>query len=86
MTDFVEQFAGQLHSADSQVLADIRDFADWQTQAQGRMFMPQTIDDVAIRSYLLHLKLSGASRSILQRTIASLERCYDWAQANHLIA
>src|SRR5262249_47560904 len=44
-----------------------------------------TIDDVAIRSYLLHLKLGGSSRSILLRTIASLKRFYDWARVNQLI-
>ena len=86
MTKFVEQFAAQLDSVESQILADLRDFVDWQTQAKGRMFIPQTVDDVAIRSYLLHLKLSGASRSTLERTIASLKRFYDWAQANQLIA
>ena len=86
MTKFVEQFAAQLDSVESQILADLRDFVDWQTQAEGRMFIPQTLDDVAIRSYLLHLKLSGASRSNLQRTISSLKRFYDWAQTNHLIA
>src|SRR2546422_100028 len=86
MTKFVEQFAAQLDSVESQILADLRDFVDWQIQAKGRMFIPQTVDDVAIRSYLLHLKLSGASRSTLERTIASLKRFYDWAQANHLIA
>src|SRR2546422_2175880 len=86
MTKFVEQFAAQLDSVESQILADLRDFVDWQIQAKGRMFIPQTVDDVAIRSYLLHLKLSGASRSTLERTIASLKRFYDWAQVNHLIA
>ncbi len=86
MTKFVEHFAAQLDSVESQILADLRDFVDWQTQAKGRMFIPQTVDDVAIRSYLLHLKLSGASRSTLERTIASLKRFYDWAQANQLIA
>jgi serine phosphatase RsbU (regulator of sigma subunit) len=86
MPKFVEQFAAQLDSADSQILADLCDFVDWQRQRQGRTFIPDTIDDVAIRSYLLHLKVSGSSRSILQRTIASLKRFYDWAQVNHLIA
>jgi serine phosphatase RsbU (regulator of sigma subunit) len=86
MAKFVEQFAAQLVSADSQILADLLDFVDWRTQAQGRMFMPHAVDDVAIRSYLLHLKLSGARRSILERTISSLKRFYDWAQTNHLIA
>jgi serine phosphatase RsbU (regulator of sigma subunit) len=86
MPTFVEQFAAQLDSADSQILTDLCDFDAWQTQQQGRAFLPDTIDDVAIRSYLLHLKLSGSSRSILQRTIASLKCFYDWAQANHAIA
>ena len=86
MTKSVEQFAAQLDSGDSQILADLCHFDDWQRQRQGRPFLPDTVDDVAIRSYLLHLKLSGASRSILQRTIASLKCFYDWAQANHVIA
>ena len=86
MTEFVEKFAAQPPSADSKTLADLRDFVDWQTQAQGRVFIPDALDDVAIRSYLLHSKLSGASRLTLQRTIASLKRFYDWALTNHLIA
>jgi serine phosphatase RsbU (regulator of sigma subunit) len=85
VTNVVEQFAVQLTSAESQTLADFRSFVDWQTQAQIETFIPQTVDDVAIRSYLLHLRLSGINRSILQRTVASLKRFYDWAQATHLI-
>src|SRR6266436_1031448 len=86
MSEFVERFAAQLSSADSKTLADLRDFIDWRAQAQGRVFIPDALDDVAIRSYLLHAKLSGASRIILQRTIASLKRFYDWALTNHVIA
>jgi serine phosphatase RsbU (regulator of sigma subunit) len=85
MTKFVEQFAAQLSSVESQTLTDLRDFVDWQTQAQGRVFIPQTVDDVAVRSYLLQLRLSRVSRIVLQRTIASLKRFYDWAQAEGLI-
>jgi serine phosphatase RsbU (regulator of sigma subunit) len=85
MTKLVEQFATQLSSADSKTLTDLRDFVDWQIQAQG-VFIPDALDDVAIRSYLLHSKLSGASRFILQRTIASLKCFYDWALTNELIA
>ncbi len=47
--------------------------------------MANTVDDVVIRSYLLHLRLSRVNRSILQRTIASLKSFYGWAQASHLI-
>ncbi|PYT48344.1 MAG: hypothetical protein DMG44_15065 [Acidobacteria bacterium] len=86
MNKFVEQFAAQLSSADSKTLDDLRDFVDWRIQAQGRAFIPDALDDVAIRSYLLHSKLSGASRLILQRTVASLKRFYDWVLTNHLIA
>ncbi|PYV85282.1 MAG: hypothetical protein DMG05_23015 [Acidobacteria bacterium] len=86
MTQFVEKFAAQLGSVDSQILTDLCGFDDWQTQRQGRPFLPDRNDDVAIRSYLLHLKLNGARRSMLQRTIASLKRFYDWAQVSHLIA
>jgi site-specific recombinase XerD len=86
MTSVVEQFAAQLNPVEPQTLSDLRGFVDWQNQAQGRTFIPQTVDDVVIRSYLLHLRLSRVSRSILQRTIASLKSFYDWAQASHLIA
>ena len=85
MTNIVEQFAVQLTPAESQILADVRDFVHWQTQSQNQMFVPQMVDDVAIRSYLLHLRLSGNSRSIVQRIVASLKGFYDWAQATHLI-
>jgi hypothetical protein len=85
VTNIVEQFAVQLTPAESQILADIRNFVDWQTQSQNQMFVPQTVDDVAIRSYLLHLRLCRNSRSMVQRNVASLQRFYDWAQATQLI-
>jgi serine phosphatase RsbU (regulator of sigma subunit) len=85
VTNVVEQFAIQLTPAESQILADLHNFVEWQTQSQIEMFIPQTVDDVAIRSYLLHIRLSGISRSILQRTVASLKRFYDWAEAADLI-
>ncbi len=84
MIGVVEQFAAQLNPVEPQTLSDLREFVDWQTRAQGT-FMPQTVDDVVIRSYLLHLRLSRVNRSILQRTIASLKSFYGWAQASHLI-
>lgn len=85
MTNVIQQFAVQLTPPESQVLVDLRNFVDWQTQSQIEMFTPQTVDDVAIRSYLLHLRLSGISESTSQRTVASLKRFYDWAQAAQLI-
>ena len=39
LTKFVEQFAAQLTSVEPQVLADLRAFVDWQTQAQGGTFI-----------------------------------------------
>src|SRR5574341_855062 len=86
MTNSAEQFAAQLTSADSQTVADLRDFDEWQTQRQGAPLMPDSTDDVAIRSYLLHLRLNGATRPAIERAIASLKRFYDWAQARHLVA
>jgi site-specific recombinase XerD len=85
VSNVVEQFAVQLTPAESQVLADLRSFVDWQTQSQVEMFTPRMVDDVAIRSYLLHLRLSGVSRSGSQRMLASVKRFYDWAQAAQLI-
>jgi len=85
MTNTVEQFAAQLKSADRQILADVCNFDEWQTQQRGTAFVPDRSDDVAIRSYLLHLKLSGSGRPALRRTIASLKWFYDWAQTNRLI-
>jgi len=84
-TNLLDQFAAQLKSAESNILTDLRDFAKWQTERQGATFIPAAVDDVAIRSYLLHLKLNLADRSTLQRTIASLKNFYDWVQKNHLI-
>lgn len=83
---FMDDFAGQLDSSDAQVLADLRGFVDWQTEREGRTFTPDTFDDVAIRSYLLHLKVNGASRGVLRQSIDSLRRFYEWAQTGGLIA
>src|SRR5438876_5687482 len=68
MTKFVEQFAAQLDSVESQILADLRDFVDWQTQAEGRMFIPQTLDRKSTRLNSSHPSISYAVFCLKKKT------------------
>lgn len=85
MPTIIDQFAALLDLSDSQVLTDLRDFVKWCNQHRAMEFAPHIFDDVYIRSYLLHLKLSGADGSTQRRSIASLKHFYEWAQAEDLI-
>ncbi len=83
--DTMEQFAATIGSKDKIILADVRDFVTWQTNHGEHPFTPQATDDVAIRTYLLDVRIRGAKSSDLKRIASSLEQYYDWLKNGGLI-
>jgi hypothetical protein len=54
-------------------------FIEW--HADRKEFIPSSTDDVALRTYLLQMKMSGASAKSQGEQVASLRRFYDWAES-----
>lgn len=86
MNDLLDRFARSLNPADTGILEDVRDYVEWQTGHQVD-FTPSGLDDVAVRTYLLDLRISGkVDRETLAKKIASLKRFYNWALAETSIS
>ncbi len=84
--DFFERFAASVDPADRTTLADVREYAGWQTALHRAEFTPAGTDDVDIRTYLLDLRARGADHTAIRHVVASLKRLYAWSQAQGLIA
>ena len=69
--DPIERFAANQGPDEPETLSDLRGYADWSSGQVGEIFVPEATDDVEIRSYLLHLKIMGAGRPVIRRTITS---------------
>ncbi len=87
----IERFSAWLDGEEGEVLADVRDYIEWQTGlsdlsadggedggSEAAAFVPTAGDDVDVRTYLLHLRLRGLSRRALRRRVHSLQRFYAW--------
>jgi serine phosphatase RsbU (regulator of sigma subunit) len=83
--DILDRFAKTLDAQDSATLRHVRDYIEWQA---GRVndFAPGSNDDVALRTFLLQLKMRGASRAQQREQMAALRRFYDWAVAGGRLA
>jgi serine phosphatase RsbU (regulator of sigma subunit) len=84
-SDLIDHFASGDHSAGQRVLADVREYLNWQSERQEEPFMPSATDDVVLRTYLLHLRIQRANRKQLASKIASLRKFYNWAAKESLI-
>src|SRR5688500_9540639 len=78
--DILDRFAETLGDEEREILAHVQDFMDWYV-APGNDFVPSSNDDVALRTYLMHLNMSGVSLKNQRKQIASLRRFYDWAKS-----
>jgi serine phosphatase RsbU (regulator of sigma subunit) len=78
--DILDRFAETLGDEEREILAHVQDFIDWYV-APGNDFVPSSNDDVALRTYLMQLKMSGVSLKNQRKQIASLRRFYDWAKS-----
>jgi phosphoserine phosphatase RsbU/P len=84
--DLLERFSGSLALTDSQTIADVREYVEWQTDRRASQFLPTQHDDVHLRTFLMHLRSEGLDRTALEAKLASLKRFYEWARADQLIS
>jgi serine phosphatase RsbU (regulator of sigma subunit) len=79
--DVLERFAKTLDSEESEVLDHVRLFIEWYVGPAGEFIPSGQDDDVALRTYLMQMKMSGASAKSRREQVASLRRFYDWAES-----
>src|SRR3989304_5585940 len=76
----LDRFAASLAPAEAESLAAVREYIAWQVNRRGDGFAPDANDDVALRTYLLELRLGGARRAAVEQATAALRRFYAWAR------
>ena len=87
MNGLFDRFAETLAPGD-QALADVRDYVEWQAAYRpASEFFPSADDDVDLRTYMLHLRMTnaGVDREELQSKVSSLKRFYEWARVEGVI-
>lgn len=82
--DHIERFADDLEPDQSHAPAHVREFVVWHRGSEAG-FQPSDDDDVALRTYLLHLRTTGARPADQRQRMASLRQFYAWAVAQDLI-
>jgi serine phosphatase RsbU (regulator of sigma subunit) len=85
VNDLIDRFSTEEDTAGPKELADVREYVIWQSDRRGEPFLPSDADDVALRTYLLHLRINRTSRRELASKAASLRRFYKWAARVSLI-
>jgi len=78
--DVLERFAKTLNSEELELLDHVRAFIEWYVGGDSE-FIPSSDDDVALRTYLMQMKMNGASPKSQNEQVASLRRFYDWAES-----
>ena len=78
--DVLERFAKTLSSEEPELLDHLRAFIEWYVGSESE-FIPSSSDDVALRTYLMQMKMNGASAKSQGEQVASLRRFYDWAES-----
>ncbi|HEY4492439.1 MAG TPA: hypothetical protein VI958_10610, partial [Acidobacteriota bacterium] len=78
--DVLERFAKSLNSEEPEILDHLRAFIEWYVGPESE-FIPSSDDDVALRTYLMQMKMNGVSAKSQSEQVASLRRFYDWAES-----
>lgn len=78
--DALERFAKTLNSEEPETLEHLRVFIEWYVGSESE-FIPSSADDVALRTYLMQMKMNGVSAKSQGEQVASLRRFYDWAES-----
>jgi serine phosphatase RsbU (regulator of sigma subunit) len=78
--DILERFAKTLSSEEPEVLDHLRAFIEWYVGRESEFIPSGRDDDVALRTYLMQMKMSGESAKSRREQVASLRRFYDWAE------
>jgi len=76
--EVLERFAETLNSEEAEVLDHVRAFVEWYV-GRDTDFSPSSGDDVALRTYLLQMRIDGASAQRQGEQLAALRHFYDWA-------
>lgn len=76
--NILERFAETLEPREKEILTHVHRFIEWHVDSPEE-FIPSSNDDVALRTYLMEMKMKGASVKSQREQIASLRRFYDWA-------
>jgi len=79
--DVLERFAEILNPEESEILDHLRAFIEWYVGREGEFIPSGRDDDVALRTYLMQMKMNGASVKSQREHVASLRRFYDWAES-----
>ncbi|MFQ5944843.1 MAG: SpoIIE family protein phosphatase [Anaerolineae bacterium] len=82
--NLVERFADHIEPDKPQAPAHVRDFVAWHVGSETE-FQPSDDDDVALRTYLLHLRTSGVRPTDQRLRMASLREFYTWLVSQRLI-
>ena len=61
----LDRFAESLSVSESDILDAVREYANWRTHDHAETWLPSANDDVAIRTFLLHLRTGDADRATL---------------------
>jgi serine phosphatase RsbU (regulator of sigma subunit) len=84
--DLIERFAQSLSLTDSPTVVDVREYVNWRAHRRGTQVALTAVDDVDLRTYLLHLRTQGADHSTLEAKRASLKSFYQWAKAAGILS
>lgn len=77
--NILDRFAETLKPQEKEILTDVHRFIEWHVGSPEE-FTPSSNDDVALRTYLMEMKINGASMKRQREQVASLRRFYDWAE------
>lgn len=77
--DILERFAKTLKPDETEILTHLHRFIEWHVGST-KEFVPSSNDDVALRTYLMEMKINGVSVRSQREQMASLRHFYDWAE------
>ena len=77
--NILERFAKIVNPEETEILTHVRQFIEWHVGSVDE-FVPSSNDDVALRTYLMEMKMNGVSLKSQRDHMAHLRRFYDWAE------
>ena len=83
--NILDRFAETLKPEEAEILAHVRQFIEWQLGST-KAFVPSSNDDVALRTFLMEMKMHGVRAKSQREQMASLRRFYDWAKSESYLS
>lgn len=81
----LEHFAGTVATAEADMVTHVGEYIDWMVGRHEGAFEITDEDDIDLRAYLLHLRVSGTPHDAVRQRVNSLKNFYSWAKASDLI-